>query len=82
EDAQLAARYKAWRSVVRVQRWWRTIKGRHGQGNAKTINNFHAKSWLQDLQMIHEEAVVLPVFQFLHPSRCHECQKVPHHAAR
>ena len=43
ERTQLAARYKALRSVVQVQRWWRTIKGRHAQVDAKTIKNSHAE---------------------------------------
>ncbi len=43
ERAQLAARYEVWRSVVQVQRWWRTIKGRHDQVDAKTIRNCHEK---------------------------------------
>ena len=43
ECTQLAAYYEVWRSVVQVQRWWRTIKGRHAQVDAKTIKNCHAK---------------------------------------
>ena len=43
ERVQLAARYQVWRSVVQVQRWWRSIIGRHAQVDAKTIKNCHAK---------------------------------------
>ncbi len=43
ERVQLAARHEVWRSVVQVQRWWRTIKGRHAQVDAKTIKNCYAK---------------------------------------
>ena len=43
ERVQLAARYEVWRSVVQVQRWWRTIKGRHAQVDPKTIKNCHEK---------------------------------------
>ena len=41
--AQLAACYKVLRSVVQVQRWLRTIKGRNAQVDAKTIKNCHEK---------------------------------------
>ena len=43
ERAQIAARYEAWRSVFEVLRWWRSIKGRNSQVDAKTIKNCHAK---------------------------------------
>ena len=43
ERAQIAAHYEVWRSIVEVQRWWRTIKGRHAQIDPKTIKNCHAK---------------------------------------
>ena len=43
EHAQLAACYNVWRSVVQVLRWWRTIKGRRAQVDAKTIMNCHEK---------------------------------------
>lgn len=43
ERTQLAARYEVWKSVVRVQRWWTTIRGGHAQVDAKTIKNCHAK---------------------------------------
>ena len=43
ERPQLAARYKSWRSVVQVQRWWRTIKKRNAQVDPKTIKNCHEK---------------------------------------
>ncbi|KAK7072238.1 hypothetical protein SK128_001416, partial [Halocaridina rubra] len=43
ERAQLAARYEVWKYVVRVQRWWMTIRGVHAQGDAMTIKNCHAK---------------------------------------
>ena len=43
ERAQQAARYEVWKSVVRVQRWWRANKGRYAQVDAKTIKNCHAK---------------------------------------
>ena len=42
QRVQLAARYKDCGSVVQVQRWWRTIEGRHAQVDAKTIKNCHA----------------------------------------
>ena len=40
ERAQIAARYKVWRPIVEVQRYWRTIKRRHAQIDPK---NCHAK---------------------------------------
>ena len=43
ERAQIAARYEVWRSIVQVQRWYRTIKGRHPQIDPKTIKNCHTK---------------------------------------
>lgn len=43
ERAQLASRYEVWQSVVRVQRWWRTIHGPRAQVDPKTIKNCHAK---------------------------------------
>ena len=43
ERAQIAARYEVWRSILQVQRWWRTIKGRHAQIDLKTIKNCHEK---------------------------------------
>ena len=43
ERAQIAARYEVRRFIVEVQRWWRTIKGRHAQIDPKTIKNCHAK---------------------------------------
>ena len=43
ERAQLAAQYEVWQSVVRVQRWWRTIHGPRAQVDPKTIKNCHSK---------------------------------------
>ena len=43
ECAQLAACCKVWRSVVQVQRWWTTIKGRHSHADTNMIKNCHAK---------------------------------------
>ena len=43
ERAQLASRYEVWQSVLRVQRWWRTIHGPRAQVDPKTIKNCHAK---------------------------------------
>ena len=43
ERAQIAARYEVWACIVQVQRWWRTIKGKHAQIGLKTINNSHKK---------------------------------------
>ena len=43
ERAQIAARYEVWRSIVEVQRWWRTINGRHAQIDPRMIKNCHAK---------------------------------------
>ena len=43
ERAQIAARYEVWRSIVDVQRWWRTIKGRHAQIDPTTTKNSHVK---------------------------------------
>lgn len=43
ERAQLAARYEVWRSVVAVQRWWRSKHGPRSQVDPKTIKNCHSK---------------------------------------
>ena len=43
ERAQIAACYKVRSSIVEVQKWWRTAKGRHAQIDSKTIENCHAK---------------------------------------
>lgn len=39
----LFARHKVWSSVVQLHRWWRTIKERHVQVDAKTIKNCNEK---------------------------------------
>ena len=43
EHAQIAARYEVLRFIVQVQRWWKSIKGRHAQIDSKTIKNCQAK---------------------------------------
>ena len=43
ERAQIAARYELWNSVVAVQRWWRTVKGRNATIRQETIKNCHSK---------------------------------------
>ena len=43
ERAQIAARYEVWNSVVAVQRWWRTVKGRNITIRPETIKNCHSK---------------------------------------
>ena len=43
EGAQIAARYEVWNSVVAVQRWWRTVKGRYATIGQETIKNCHSK---------------------------------------
>jgi len=43
ERAQIAPRYEVWNSVVAVQRWWRTVKGRNATIRQKTIKNCHSK---------------------------------------
>ena len=43
ERAQIAARYEVWNSVVAVQRWWRTVKGRNATIRQETIKNGHSK---------------------------------------
>jgi len=43
ERTQIAARYEVWNSVVGVQRWWRTAKGRNATIHQKTIKNCHSK---------------------------------------
>jgi hypothetical protein len=42
ERAQIAARY-VWNSVVTVQRWWHTAKGRNATIRQETINNCLSK---------------------------------------
>ena len=37
-----AVRYEVWKSIVQVQRWWRSIKGTYTQIDVKTIKNSHA----------------------------------------
>ena len=43
ERAQTAARYEVWNSVVAVQRWWRTVKGRNTTIRPETIKTCHSK---------------------------------------
>ena len=43
ERAQIAARYEVWNSVVAVQRWWRTVKGRNATIRQETKKNCHSK---------------------------------------
>ena len=43
ERAQIAVRYEVWNSVVAVQRWWRTVKGRNTTIRPETIKNCHSK---------------------------------------
>ena len=43
ERAQIASRYEVWNSVVAVQRWWRTVKGRNATIRQETIKNCHSK---------------------------------------
>jgi len=60
ERAQIAARYEVWGCIVQVQRWWRTIKGKHAQIDPKTIKNCHKKLMTTGSVVILKEAVVLP----------------------
>ena len=43
EGAQNAARYEVWNSVVAVQRWWRTVKGRNVTISQETTKNCLSK---------------------------------------
>ena len=43
ERTQIAARYEVWNSVVAVQIWWRTVKGRNATIRQETIKNCHSK---------------------------------------
>ena len=43
ERAQIAARYEVRNSVVAVQRWWCTVKGRSATIRPETIKNCHSK---------------------------------------
>jgi len=43
QRAQIAARYEMWNSVVAVQRWWRTMKGRNATIRQETIKKCHSK---------------------------------------
>jgi hypothetical protein len=43
ERAQIVARYEEWNSVVAVQRWWLTVKGRNATIRQETIKNCHSK---------------------------------------
>ena len=43
ERAKTAARYEEWNSVVEVQRWQRTLKGRHATLRPEIIRNCNAK---------------------------------------
>jgi len=43
QRAQFAARYEVWNSVVAVQRWLRTVKGRNTTIRPETIKNCHSK---------------------------------------
>src|SRR5215471_5909480 len=41
--SEIAARYEVWNSVVAVQRWWHTVKGRNATIHQETIKNCHSK---------------------------------------
>jgi len=43
ERAQIAARYEVRNSVVAVQRWWRTVRGRNTTIRPETIKSCHSK---------------------------------------
>jgi len=43
ERVQIAACYEVWNSVVAVQRWWCTVKGRNATIHQETIKNCHSK---------------------------------------
>ena len=43
DRALIATRYEMWQSVIEVQRWWRSQRGRHETLDAKTIKNCHQK---------------------------------------
>ena len=43
ERTEIAARYEVWNSVVAVQRWWHTVKGRYTTIRPETIKNCHSK---------------------------------------
>ncbi|CAF2088788.1 unnamed protein product [Rotaria magnacalcarata] len=43
DRALIATRYEMWPSVVEVQRWWRSQRGKHATLGAKTIKNGHQK---------------------------------------
>ena len=43
ERAKVASRYEVWRSVVRVQRWWRSENGVNAKIRPETIKRCHSK---------------------------------------
>jgi len=43
ERAQIVARYEVWNSLVAVQRWWPTVKGRNNTIRPETIKNCRSK---------------------------------------
>ena len=43
DRALIATRYEMWQSVIEVQRWWRSQRGRHATLDAKIIKNCHQK---------------------------------------
>jgi hypothetical protein len=85
ERAQIAARYEVWGCIVQVQRWWRTIKGKHAQIDPKTIKNCHKKLMttgsVADTQRSGRPSKSRDCGSF-HSSRYHECRKVPRYVER
>ncbi|KAH9506272.1 hypothetical protein DERF_011014 [Dermatophagoides farinae] len=43
QRAEVAARYKVWNSVIKVQRWWRQKYNRNQTISPITIKNCHKK---------------------------------------
>lgn len=43
ERARLTTRYEIWKSVLRVQSWWRATRRIHAQVNLKAVKNCHAR---------------------------------------
>ncbi len=43
DRALIATRYEMWQSVIELQRWWRSQRGRHATLHPNTIKNCHQK---------------------------------------
>ena len=75
EPAQLAARYKVWRSVVQVQRWWRPLKKDMLKLTLRQSRTVMENSSPHDLTSPHHKSKKRSTFQFQRPGCSASCSR-------